>query len=644
MTTAVLAILMERPAADQWRRWSSPDDSLQTAFSLAKKAVLEKRFNPAQEFLTYIITEDPTYQDPTGQSAWYLQAVIQEQMNNRSGAIQILDRGYQNLAAGGRIDPYLQLRLADLLSQESPDPDVGKITALTYGSLGVLDREIHRDLFDLITDVFGFLVAHTGVHESVRLRVISGAIRKQNPFPARTENQFLVRTFRRAALARTRFPDVSFSRGYDDRGEIFVFLGEPDHIITDHGGTTGSVGTALYPFEIWFYPSIDPDCYFTFVGKTGKSHFALVDGPESIFGTFYRGRRAFFERQQDGRTAAALRFDVYYRLAPVHPEFRRRIEELERIGNSSEQLDFALHRFPQLDRSHRSFLDTLLASMVFGSDNPGNNLSVKFGWLRFRAPDGNIKLETYLAVPFDELELARGPNKYWCTVRGQIALFDSSSTRVAADSVVQRIEFETLPAPNAGDVVTQFSFVVKPAQYEFLVRVDNTPGGRSTLLKTSDHLDPFPATALSLSDLQPALDVHSTVEESRFAKHGYFVKPVAGNVVKRRQPAFIYFEINNPRLSADETSTYSIRYEVRKERPEPGFFGSMVNLLGLGGGDEVVQDGGPIKKTGRGALEPMFLQFDFTSLDPGAYLLTVSVEDEVTGEESGRNIRLVLEP
>ncbi len=161
--------------------------------------------------------------------------------------------------------------------------------------------------------------------------VLYSYLRREDPNPITEQNELITTIFQRGAEAREKFANFSSPKGYDDRGDIYVRLGNPWKMYPNHSGLLGEMGYATYPYEIWLYKRLHPDLYFTFIRERGIGYFKLVDGPESILGTFYKGRRVFFNRENPGQVVTYLRFNLYEELAGLHPDFKERLSRLQQL-------------------------------------------------------------------------------------------------------------------------------------------------------------------------------------------------------------------------------------------------------------------------------------------------------------------------
>ena len=109
--------------------------------------------------------------------------------------------------------------------------------------------------------------------------------RRRDPDPRTVENEFKEEHYRRIAYANENY-DSGFEGWRTDRGRIYIIHGPPDHLDSNPSGggydrpvEEGGGGTAVYPFEKWFYRHIEglgSGIELEFVDKTWTGDFRLA--------------------------------------------------------------------------------------------------------------------------------------------------------------------------------------------------------------------------------------------------------------------------------------------------------------------------------------------------------------------------------
>jgi GWxTD domain-containing protein len=451
-------------------------------YDQALLALKKKNYVVAETQLRQLLTLSSRYQEPSGRSAWYQLGRALELQGDKLAAMQVMEEGRDSLRAAPRSDWYLMYDLARLYAENRVEGRDAEITELVYGVLRNSTPEQQPDLWQRLFHETAFLLDEAERGRLKRLLSEPGGrpgllllrfFRFVDPSPLTAQNEYLTVFFQRAAEARRRYPYALSPRGYDARGDIYVRLGPPYSIVSNHSGVRGEVGWAIYPYEVWFYKNIHPDLYYAFIRERGRSHYTLADGPESFFGAFYKGRRTFFNRQNVGQTAMYLRDEVYTSLAGQHEEFRRRLYELSNQFSVSEALEYAKLHFPDEDRGHAARRDSIAPPVVYGTSGDRGPLPVSMSMARFWDDTGKTRVEIYYGVPYEPLFFTRtGPEGYGARLHARVGIFNENQELVASDSTRTDCIVANMAATTKGQCVSQSNLVLDPGRYRLGVLRD----------------------------------------------------------------------------------------------------------------------------------------------------------------------------
>jgi len=619
----------------------------QDHYNLALDAIEKKDYETAMEYLKQVLAENHLFQELSGKSAWYQLGYVLEQEDDKFTAIKVLEQGLDTLKSAGLIDPYLNYNLARMYAENRIEDRETQITELIYEVFQNLSPQKQPDLWQRLVDVVHFSLSKS---ERAQLdkatsqpgekpgMIFYSFFRREDPNPITEQNELLSIVFQRAAEAREQFPDYSSPRGCDDRGDIYVRLGPPWKIHPNHSGILGEIGHAIYPYEVWLYPQIHPDLYVTFMRERGHSYFEQVAGPEAFLGTFYKGRRTFFNKLNPGQTATNLRFYLYEDLAGLHPTFKNRLSRLQEQYTNAEAADYARIHFVNEDRSHAAFLDTLMQSIGFVTDQVLQTLPLQLSGSWFSDEKDRLRIEFYYAIKNADLFYDSEGDKFFTILKGEVGVFNENFKLITHDSLKHYATVPTSSETKSGTFISQWDVSLKPGKYNLFFRLENPNSKKRATIRTDFELEPVPETGLYLSDIQLALDVQSSDEKGLFHKKGYFVKPKPGNKIEIGRKFFVYFE--NYRLSLDDEgkSHYQIEYLLQREEVKGRF-------LGLFGGklqDEILYQE-KIDRSGHSSAQADYKELVFTGLKKGDYQLKITVTDLSSGEQAGNDIPIQLQ-
>ncbi|MGH7600642.1 MAG: GWxTD domain-containing protein, partial [bacterium] len=561
--------------------------------------------------------------------------------------------------AQAKKDWYLNYDLARLYAEYASTGNEALITELVFdvfkNSLPAQQPDLWKRLFDEMAfmldkpecEQFKKAVSDkNGKAGPLLLRFF----RREDAFPATPANEALLIYFQRAAVAKTQFAYSQSLRGFDDRGALYVRFGRPWRVHTDHSGLMGDVGWAFYPYEVWFYNPLHPDIYYTFIRKEGQFQYTLVDGPEFIYGPFYRSKSTFFNRDtrgaprrgervtvgrstllnqpNAGETAMKLRDQIYAKLAPSHDNFRRRLYEIGNTRSDAEALDYSLLHFTNEDRKHAARVDSIAPAVVFSEDYKAKSLPMLLSFSRFQDEAGKTRTEVYYGGLYRDVKFKRSPAGYQALLRGVIVILNDEYEVVTSDSIRENCLLPSSARTDSGGFVSQSNFFLPPAQYHLSFRIENQDEEQIGNLTYDLDVKPFPENSLSLSDLQFSPQIREATAPHRFVKNGLFVKPLPSLAIDKDKPLFAYFEIYHlARNNLGETN-YQIDYRVYAPESKRGFFKKL-----LGGDGKKHSITLSASRQGNSSNQVEHVELDLGKLDSNDLELEIVVTDMLANQQ-----------
>ena len=623
------------------------EPGVEDIYQKALEAIKNKEYVAAEGHIRRVLKEDPLYQEePSGKSAWYWLGIVLEQRGEKLSAVRTMIQGIDSLENANRTDWYINYDLSRMIAENHFEKCTSRITGLMYDMLKNVSPRVQPDLWERIVNEMGFLLGKT---DRERLKVVMrkpgsnpGKIfytffRQEDPNPITEQNELFARIFQREKKAKEQFTSSSSPSGYDDRGKIYIRLGQPWKIYRDHSGLLGEVGYMIYPYEIWFYKQIHPDIYFTFVRERGTGDFKLVNGPEAVFGTFYKGRRAFFNKLNPGETSAYLHLSVYDELAPFYEPFHERLDQLQEQISPAEAVDYARRNFVPADRDHAASMDTLAPRIAYYTEYVLERLPLNLSMIRFLDRDGQIRVEMCYSIPNEALFFEKDARGWHTSLLGEVGIFDADFNLVASDSIGHFVTGSNPKEREEGVFISQWNVFLQPGDYHLYFRVENPDSKKQAVVKTYFRIDPFPETKLCLSDLQLARDIEPSDKQGLFNKHGLFIKPLVSNIIPIGRSFFVYFEIYHLSMSADSKTNYRVEYQLSRIERKKGF-------LGLFGGrlSKVQVSGKSIQRTGENSSQEEYRMLVLDDLKKGKYSLRITVVDLNSQTEANREMTIYL--
>jgi GWxTD domain-containing protein len=474
-----------------------------------------------------------------------------------------------------------------------------------------------------------------------------------DPAPVTAANERLVEHYRRVATAREHMG--THKDPWDDRGEVYVRYGEPDHVSRSNNirfetdprvlqvkerliARAGEAGAILSDDRD--DGGFDSNSKLREEARQQRLSQSDGGGTASRLG---RGRASEVRSNARVSQSAMLGWPVY----PVDGIWEYWI--YTNVGNGIE-MTFVQKHYPGPYEYAEIPVGTGKIAQIWQRMNPEivlqkqkvstpnayrpafatGALDFYFYTAAFRGEGGETILEIYYGIPTRDLSFD-AETRVANLVRG-VAIYD------ADNRPVERLGHE-MKFTVAGDLgQTSGAFIpeldriaLPPGEYRLDVQVADKISGRTQVYRQDRMVNPFSGSGLMLSDIELAATIE-VADKGRFQKGEIDVVPMASRSYRPGEPIFIYYEIYN--LVKDEfgSTKYRISYEVRSlARKAVG-----ANILrGLGKLLGMTEEGGIIKieyeHLGTEPTEQAYLELDMSSTAPGRHTLKVNVTDEHGG-------------
>ncbi|KPJ96636.1 MAG: hypothetical protein AMJ53_00155 [Gammaproteobacteria bacterium SG8_11] len=433
----------------------------------------------------------------------------------------------------------------------------------------------------------------------------------RDPTPAATINVRLAEHYRRMLYAeenyefdgfRTWFQDPDqmnyleypntneLNHEFNDKGLIYIRHGEPD----DRAFT---IGDGIPINESWKYyqrgdmPQMD---FHFYIGTTGN---------DWRFTPIIRHPAILADRLGWG--------NIYYDLYRASP-----LEQLQ-------------YEDQMATRSRKNVTEALTTDRHKWAENI-KPLDVPTSFDTFRGSDGKTILEMSYAIPtkklFDEKE--NQATKDSLVVETGFAIFDQQLREKAKEKNILEI-----PDHNFDFFVNMYRFQLLPDSYNVAFHIrpleSDYLGGFRLKLPVENYSKP----ELEISDIQLATNIEPTSEISFFVKNGLMVVPNPTHHFSLNSLLYLYFEIYN--LSQDESgkSIFTIEYTLENVKKKKKFLG----LFGGGNKPSVTFNS---EREGNSESSIEYYAIDISKAEPGEYILSVHITDNLNSAIAERKRRI----
>jgi GWxTD domain-containing protein len=409
-------------------------------------------------------------------------------------------------------------------------------------------------------------------------KIVDDFWNSRDPLYLTKYNERLLEHFSRVAYSNIMFSVAKQNvEGWkSDRGEIMLRYGEPQSRIRlrpfiNAGGKT----QLMLKTDLWVYKN-----------KT----FGFTDD-------FFTNNFRFSVPNDNGRSLSQFNFDTY---SYVNSLRRSDPEEYEpKFKGPVFTLPYTITQFKDLvdDKNRKTQVYLNYALNDEGSFVPGTSVKYQAGLFVFDSSNNKIAQQVK--------EIEYGQNE------SELAISSAKKYRINS------LKVETIP-----DSVSMAFEIIR-----------NKDGGVST-----NHfkykIKNFSDENLEMSDLVLAADVEKKTGAFTLTRGDIDLLPNPTGRFNNSTNIFLYYEVYNLRLDKDKKADFEQKISIKKVNAKSfieNVFSSLAGIFSKKNKDEITLT------TNYQSFEKnaqVYLQLDMNNYKPGDYIITVTVNDELTGKET----------
>ena len=677
----------------------SSDSELQLAFADGVQAVRGGNGGEAATLLEQVFANTPSYFDTEEGSAAYWLGRAYEENERLSRAISTWRVGLITLNATDRFE----VQLADAFVQRvfrEEDTENYQLAAAAYLRLmqevgsSRLSAEERRVLVPHLRHLA--LVLPEDAKRKARLPSDAGDItpetvadvdgktllawwRGEDPLPATQKNERVREHLQRVSHARKEYASEASPTGFDERGRIYVRLGEPDHTVEIRYNDTRLTDLLFRPGvtvnlsdlpenEFWSYGQMDRSTYYIFVQKNKGEPYEIGDVQDLLPRQLRSGFTSTQRGQQRSVMALAMLRAIYRKYSDFHPELAHRHDEVANYmadavdeGSIIDWESLSRQQYRPYVFAQRTLSDTenkdaqaRFRRQKFTPQHQSTvlddhgQLNIAARTARFLNDDGTTRTEVYWTPTAEALVPTQADRER----------MDQQSRSFASDEFVVRLTASQKAPDYQTRIVNQKHYRltdVGGSDRTIPARTFATTEGDSTLYHLSVQWDQFAIAAdggqahvgpklkvgtmrrdslraltadariLEMSDLRPMV-----VPEGASGASTKSAIPYPFKTVTPETPLMLYFEVYHLPFGANDRTRYTVEYEVQRRTDR----GALVDLFRSDDEESTTvtttNDG-----TSRTAKEYIMLDLAAWEVD-GTSDITVNVR--VTDERSGQSV------
>ena len=415
-----------------------------------------------------------------------------------------------------------------------------------------------------------------------------------------------------AAEIYGRHPELE----YDDRGLVYVRMGEPDEISYAIAGDDAKIGNRI---EGWRYdrPEGPRVLFFAPVTRVGIGliDYRLLDAPWRALGARNAATEIDFVVPTGLDTIPLISLqNLYLSFQGLDPMYVRRAYRMRSFEGTV--------LMQELSEDRQETLADVAFAVDSVPDAPDLSPSLSFAWerLRFFDPSSTETVVWFLATARAgdlEQDVTEGRSGVY---RVRLSATIQRGTAVTADSALTEVRpGRSLEADDA--VVARIPVSVGPGSYPFtlILRDGNIPGGASGNWTRGSVTGMRPSNLPEISDLAVAADSGGS-----WTRDGVtFLAVSPSHLTNPDGELHLYFEVYGLPAGAP--------YEVEiRAVPEP----DAQQIWAVQPGALAYRASFSSEMPGSGGISAHHLQLDLSDTPEGAYVLGVRVADAESGQQS----------
>ena len=475
--------------------------------------------------------------------------------------------------------------------------------------------------------------------------------KSRDPSPTTEYNERLVEHYRRLNYAKQHYT-MRQTKGYDDRGVIYIKHGEPDQKAT----LVGNFG--IRDNETWVYRRKPDDYIFNFVKKT-SSYFIASSLMEAVVGTPFSN--AFMqqpdpENPQQSVTLQAT--DLAYNMRellrsrmeidPIYARLYNEKADFNDPGALTQEIatnwgmDEARVLEPALTKGVQS--ETYVPEM--GSQP----LDYYYYTADFMAMNANSNVNIFYGLPVNELEFKRDIIGVRVNYEATFAVFDQDWKEVKRS--YNRRSYQLSQEPDKENrgllLVDKQAMNLPPGNYHYSVSVKDLGSEHLGIFKGDLDVTQYKPDDFNVSQIVLASNItpFDGGKPGKFTRGQYNVMPLPSRTFRQEMAVFVYYEIYNLTLSEEKKKKYNVDFTIQAEKLDRNIaakiFAPLANVLSR------AEDKGKITLTFDKEGNPdrlaqaEYISIDISDSPAGEYNLSVVVTDTATGKKITRQTKFYI--
>ncbi len=511
-------------------------------------------------------------------------------------------------------------------------------------------REMYRDVIDIVLpdEKPEWENARTIDQKKLFIRKFW---KSRDPSPTTEYNERLVEHYRRVNYAKQQYT-MKQTKGYDDRGIVYIKHGKPD----EYADLVGNFG--IRDNETWVYFRRPDNFVFHFVRRSSSYSIAnslmeaLITSPISPSFTM----REDPENPTESIVLEAGDFtqswrDLLYSRVEIDPIYFRLYSErvdFDEAGYLEQEMqtNWAMMESELVEAA----LTRGMESETYIPDMGSEPMDYYYYTADFMAMNANSNVSIFYGLPVASLDFKRDIIGVRVNYESTFAVFDQNWNEV--DRVYNRRSYQLSQEPDVNNkgllLVDKQTLNLPPGEYHYSVSVKDLGNENMGIYKGDLNVTHYQPNSFNVSQIVLASNITPFDGEKRgkFTRGSYNVMPLPSRTFRREQAVFVYYEIYFLNKDDENKKNYHIDFTIEADNLDKNLVAKIFSPFGkLFSSDK---DKGKITMTFQKEAESeRIVQQEYVSIDisdspAGEYNLSVIVTDVATGETITRDSKFFI--
>ncbi|HUU27855.1 MAG TPA: GWxTD domain-containing protein [archaeon] len=505
--------------------------------------------------------------------------------------------------------------------------------------------EMYRDIIDIVrpNERSEYKQARTIEQKKLFFRKFW---KGRDPSPTTEYNERLVEHYRRLNYAKQNY-NIKQTKGYDDRGIIYIKHGKPDQVAR----LIGNFG--IRDNETWLYRRKPDNFIYHFVKKT-TAYYIVPRLIEAVVGAAFAtayDQQVNPDNPQETTLMEAPDFgsnfrELLYNRAEIDPIYFR-LASMKADFNDPDYLYQEMVTNFEMEESRilEPGLTTGMQTETYAPDMGVEPLDYYYYTADFMAMNANSNVNIFYGMPVSELEFKRDIIGVRVNYEVTFALFDQDWSEVKR--VYNRRSYQLSQEPDKSNtgllMVDKQNVNVPPGNYHYSVSVRDLGSNHLGIFKGDIPVNQYKVNDFNVSQIILASNItpFDGGKSGKFTRGQYNVMPLPSRTFRQDQAVFVYYEIYFLTKDGEGKKHYNVDFTIKAEKLDRNIASKI--LASFGKLARMSEEKGKITLTFDKEGDPEkiaqaeYISIDITDSPPGRYSLNIEVTDVASGRKIDRD-------